>query len=417
MTRFTTIALAVALASAVPVFAQEPQTQPAPSQNLSLTTVHGVFAPTVSATGRVHALTTARLGPRVSGRLAEFGTLNRQALDVGMSVKKGQKLFSLDLTTFQNNVTLASAQLDSAKASLTNLIAPTRDERLEQLKQEVVQLDARATDKARERDRYKRLVEQEKTLPPRRLEEVEVDLTSLIAQKKSAESRLLESQRGPTPSEVAVAAARVKEGEATMRIAETDLRDAVVSAPFDAVITQRYKSTGDYLVNMPPTEVMELISIDLLEAEIAIPESYLPHLKADSTQLVIKSPLLKQPLSLPITRIVEQIDPTKGTFVVRVRIPADQRDRLVAGAFITAELTLPENAGGVIAPVRAVVREADKTFVYIARDGKMLKQAVQLGDKLSEGVIISGVKEGDALVLGPAAELADGKELPPYLKP
>lgn len=419
--KFSTIILACSLVLVVPAMAQETrEAVPTPSaapQTLSLTTAHGVFASSITATGRVLAIKSAKIGPRVSGRLAEFGQVDGQPLEVGMSVKKGQSLFSLDSATFENSLTLAKAALDSAKANLANLTAPTRAEKITQLQQELAQLQVREQDKSRERDRYKRLVEVEKTLPLRRLEEVEVEYAATTAQRKAAEARLLEAQNGPTASEIAVADARVKEAQAAVQIAMTDLNDATVKAPFEGVITQRFKSAGDFIASQPPTDVLELVGLSELEAEIALPENYLPGLTAGQTRLLIKSPLLSQPLSLPITRIVSQVDTTRGTFIVRVRIPNEQRERLIAGAFVTAELPLSRDGGGVIIPARAISTDKDgKSCVFLVHDGKMVQQQVQPGDKLSEGVIVTGVKDGAQLLLGPAEDLADGKPLPDYLK-
>ena len=53
----------------------------------------------------------------------------------------------------------------------------------------------------------------------------------------------------------------------------------------------------------------------------------------------------------------------------------------------------------------------------VARDGKMARQEVELGDKLSEGIVVTaGLKDGDKIVMGPADQLGEGKELPTYLK-
>ena len=380
--------------------------------------MHGLYATSIVATGRVQSLVSARIGPRVSGRLFALGTsANGQPLDAGVPVKAGQVLFELDKTTFQNHLILSTAQLESAKAALHQVSAPARQERIDQIKQELAQLEVQLADKVRERDRYKKLVEVEKTLPPRRLEESEVSVSTLTAQKLSAQARLTEAQSGGAPADVIVAQARVKEAEAAVEVAATDLRDATVTAPFDGVVTQRFKSIGDYIVNMPPTDVLEVISLQKLEAEIAVPESYLPAVQSNALQLTLRSPLLKQALKLPITRVVEQVDPMKGTFNVRVAIPADKRQGLIPGAFVTADLPLVENSGGVVAPARAIVYGTGKPWVMVARDGKMARQEVELGDKLSEGIVVTaGLRDGDKIVMGPADQLVDGKELPAYLK-
>lgn len=424
MTRITAIIRSLALLCTVStcLAADDSQAQPpiasAATGDISVVTVRGLYATSIVATGRVQSLTSARIGPRVSGRLAAFGTAeNGQPLDAGMPVKAGQILFELDKTTFQNHHILTTAQLTSAKAALNQVASPQRQEKIEQIKQELAQLEVQLADKVRERDRYKKLVEEEKTLPPRRLEESEVSVASLTAQKLSAQARLAEAQAGGAPADVAVAQARVKEAEAALEVAATDLRDATIVAPFDGVISQRFKSIGDYIVNMPPTDVLEIVSLQKLEAEIAVPESYLPAVQSGALRITLRSPLLKQAMDLPITRVIEQVDPAKGTFNVRIAIPADKRQGLIPGAFVTAELPLPESAGGVIVPVRAIVYDRPKPWVMVSRDGKMARQEVELGDRLSEGIIITaGLKEGDKIVLGPANQLVAGKELPSHLK-
>lgn len=424
VTRFAPMMLLLAAVAAVTVAraadAPTSAATPAPSarHDITLQTVRGLYATSIAATGRVQSLTSARVGPRVSGRLAKFGTAqDGQPLDVGMTVKAGQVLFELDKATFENAMLLATAQLESAKAMLNQVSSPARQERIEQIKQEVASLEVQLADKLRERDRYKNLVEVEKTLPARRLEESEVAVASLTAQKAAAQARLQEAQRGGSPTDIAVAQARVKEAEAALRIAQTDLRDAVVTAPFDGVITQRLKSTGDYLVNMPPTDVLEVVSMERLEAEIAIPESYLPAVQSSEAKLTLRSPLLRQAMELPVTRVVGQVDPAKGTFNVRVAIPADKRQGLIPGAFVTADLPMAGSSAGVIAPARALAFAGGKPWIMVARDGKMARQAVEIGDRLSEGVIITaGLKDGDRIIIGPAEQLADGRELPDYLK-
>ena len=281
----------------------------------------------------------------------------------------------------------------------------------------MAQLGAKVADKTKEYARYKNLVENEKTLPLRRLEEVEVDLASLTAQKKSADARLAEAKSGPTASEIAVSAARVKEAEAALQIASNDLKDSVIYAPFAGVITRRIKGVGDYCVNMPPTEVVELVSLDQLEAELALPESYLRSIEPGKTQLMLRSSLLPRPLSLPVTRVVDQIDPEKGTFIIRVAIPTDQRGALAPNSFITCDLPLADIGGGVIVPARGIVMDGKEAFVFVAREGKMVRQRVHVGDKLSEGVILTeGLRDGEKIVIGSVVEMADGKALPAGLE-
>lgn len=395
----------------VPAIAQQ-------SQGLSLAIAQPLLPDKITATGRIRALTCAQISPRVSGHLLEMGTgEDNQPLDVGMVVKAGQVLFRLNETTFRNAVAIAEAQMCSAKANLDNLTAPTRAERMEQLRQGLAELDARLADRQREHTRYKRLVEEEKTLPARRLEEVQTELAALQAQRQAASARLAEAEHGPTPTEVAVAQARVREAEAALKIAQNDLCDATLKAPFSGVITQRFRGPGDYLPSMPPTTVLELVATDKLEADLCLPEAYLSAIQAGKTRVALHSTLLKAPLMLPVSRIVSAIDAASGTFTVRIAVPADRCSELVPGAFITADVQMDNQARGVIIPLRAIHQGDTQVSVFVAENGKMARRTVVLGDRLTESAVVqSGLTPGDQVIVGPAEAMADGTLLPDYLK-
>ena len=380
---------------------------------LSLVPAVGLYPDRITATGRVVPLTSARLGPRVSSHLVEFGKdAQGRVLDVGMTVKEGDVLFRLDPTKFDTALAMSQATLNSAKASFENLTAKTREERLEELRQTVAELDVRIADRQRDQERFKRLVEEEKTLPVRRLEEVQTEVGVLQAQRKAADARLREAENGPTPTEIAVAQARVQEATAAMKMAQDDLRDATTRAPFGGLITRRFKSIGDYITSTPPTDVLELVSIDRLEAELRLPEAALASVVAGQTPVILRSPLLKGELKAPVSRVIADIDTLNGTFAVRVGIPAEQRGALVPGAFITGELTTAQDSA-VVVPIRAVVEGAGKPAVFVPENGTMRRQDVVLGDRLTEGIIVqSGLAAGEKVVVGPASLLRDGAALP-----
>lgn len=368
----------------------------------------------ITATGRVCALVRADIGARVAGRIAQFGAdANGQMLDVGSPVKAGQILFKLEETTFRDDLAVADASLKLAQANLDNTTAATREEKVEQLRQALAELDARLADRQREQERYRRLVEIEKTLPVKRLEEVQIEVAVLKAQRLGAEARLQEATNGATRWEVAVAQAKVNEAQASLRIAQDNLRDSNVAAPFDGTVTRRYKSPGDYVTSTPHTEVIEVVATDRLEADLHLPEAYLGAVRAGTTRVLVKSPLLEGDLNLPVSRVIPMVDTAAGTFTVRATIPPEHRGVLVAGAFLTADVEVSGRGQAVIVPAKALVMEGPKAYVFVAEDGKMVRHEVQLGDRLTEGVVVqSGVTTGQQVVLGPPGSLSDGAALP-----
>jgi HlyD family secretion protein len=404
MRRFGLVVVLAVLIITGSVLAQENQT-------LSLVSPQPVRSGVIS-------LATVRIGSRLSAYIAEWGTSKSgEPLDVGMSVEKGRLLFSIDQSTFKARVDSAQAAVGSAKAALDNLRAPTRKERLDALQATLNGLQARLKDRRRDEERYRRLVEVDKTMPLKSLEAVQLEVEMLKNDCMAAQARFDEAVAGPTNTEIAVAEARLKEAEAALATATVDLDDTVIAAPFDGVITKRMKNPGDFVSGQPLTEVLELTNTDLLEVELRMPEPYLALVDPGNTQVKLRSPLLKSALNLAITRVVPDIDTQLGTFVVRVAIPSDKKDSLTAGAFVTATVMVEPGSEGVIVPQRAVVTEGNRTFVMLAAGGKMQKREVQLGDRLTEGVIVrSGVGPDDRIVSGPAEQLKDGAALPAYLQ-
>jgi multidrug efflux pump subunit AcrA (membrane-fusion protein) len=382
---------------------------------LSLVTAQAASPAEVTATGRVLPVLLARIGARLNGRIVSWAQADGGLLDVGMPVKKDQELFRIDTTTFQARVEIARAAVQRAEAALADLKAGVRAEQRQALRAALGEIAARIEERKRDEERFRRLVQEDKTMPVKRLEEVQLALAVLEQQRQAAQARVAEADAGPTPTQIAVAEALVSEAKAQLAAAELDLRDTVVTAPFTGIIIHRFKSLGDYLTSAPFTEVLELSGTDL-EAELNLPETYFHKIIPDRTRVSVQSPLLPNGLTLPVHRIIPAVDPRSGSFAFRVRIPSGERGQLVGGVFVQGKVPLDDATLAVIVPQRALVREEGKAFVFVAQDGKMSRQAVVPGDELTEGIIIkSGLKPGARVVLGPAAQLKDGADLPEYL--
>jgi multidrug efflux pump subunit AcrA (membrane-fusion protein) len=384
---------------------------------LGVVTAQPLSAAQVVATGRAVPLYSARVGSRLSAHIAEWGkTEDGRFLDVGFAVKAGQELFRLDRTTFQDRERVAEAALKLAEAQRADLKAWERPERREALRATLAEIGARLAENRRDEDRFKRLVEVDKTMPVKRLEELQLQHQVLEAQRRAAQARLDEAEKGPTPTQLAVAEAQVNQAQAHLESALQDLKDTVIRAPYDGVITRRFRSPGDYAANAPFIEVLELTSVDLLEAELRLPEKFYPRV-APGAPVLLRSPLLGADLTLPVARLIPEVDPLQGTFAFRVRVPPEQRGKLTPGSFLQGVLELGGDGEGAVLPQRAVLIQEGQAAVFVVEGNRMKRRAVELGDRLTEGVIVRrGLKPGERVVLGPSAALKDGQELPANLK-
>ena len=411
MMKWLTLMIVGVLLAGLRLAAEEP---PA----LSLATAQPLSGGNVTASGRVLPQYSARLGARLSGHIVEWGRdAAGQPLDAGVAVEAGQVLFRVDPSTFAAKVETAQAALRAAEAALADKQAPTRPERVAVLRAALVELAARRQDLARDEQRYRQLVEVDKTVAAKRLEEIVLNLALVESQTQAAQARLDEALAGATKTETAVAAANVKLAQTNLATAELDLRDTTVRAPFAGAVTRRFKALGDYVGGAPFVEVLELTAVASLEVELSLPEIYLPQLTPGKTRVEVRSPLLSAPAELTITRVIPEVDAQRGTVAVRLAVPAAARGQLVPGAFVTGRLLLGGGSEGVVVPQRAIVVAAGKAGVLVPADGKMQRRAVELGDRLTEGVVVkSGLAPNERVLVGPAELLQDGAALPAHLQ-
>lgn len=394
--------------------------------------VKPVFAAEVMATGRIVPLYSARLGCRLAAKITSWGAdAAGQPLEAGMAVKAGQKLFSVDPETFKVKVTtaeaaIAAAQAAQAGAEAQQALAEAAEAGAAASKTvaeaAVAGLEARLKDKLTDEQRYKRLVEVDKTVSLKKLEEVRLDVETVRQQLNGARAQVAgtlaqaqtaQAQIRGAKAQLQAAQAQMQSAKAVLESARLDLRDTEVTAPFDGVITQRFRGLGDYIGGAPFVDVLELTTADQLEAELKLPEAYQALMVPGKTIVALTAPALRNELRLPVTRMVPKIDDANGTFVVRVVIPAEKREGLVSGNFLTGRFQVETMETAVIVPIRAIVRDGATPAVMLAVDGKMVRRPVELGSALTEGIVVkSGLKAGDKVVSGPAGLLKDGALLP-----
>jgi RND family efflux transporter MFP subunit len=335
-------------------------------------------------------------------------------------VKKGDELFHLDATPIAAKVMAAKATAQRVEAELADLKSGTRKERIVASQAAVGEIDARIEEATHDLERYRRLVEEDKTVPVKKLEEIEVQLRTLKALREAAVAKLEEAKAGATATEIAVAEAKLEEARAEEQVLQVDLDDCMTRAPFDGIVVERYRSVGDYVNSAPFVEVLKLVSDKDLEAEIMFPEQAFEDVIAGKTSATVVNPGRPGSIEAVVTRRVDVIDPTTGQFTVRIAIPDDAGATFKPGAFVRATLknARQEDEPGVefVVPAAAVFGDAAAPFVFVAKDGLMHKTTVRVRNRLSDSVVVSSDARGlggdDRVVVGPFEMLGDGKPLP-----
>ena len=96
--------------------------------------------------------------------------------------------------------------------------------------------------------------------------------------------------------------------------------------------------------------------------------------------------------------------------LMKAVIPAEAvaKYQLVPGQGMAADVYTGESGKGLSVPNVALIAEGGKTYVEVRDGGKLAKREVELGARgTARSEVVKGLKAGDAVVLTPAANLAD----------
>jgi HlyD family secretion protein len=189
------------------------------------------------ASGTVEA-TEASLGFQVPGRVERIVPAE------GDRVNAGDELAWLDRTELEARRAQAAAQLAAARAGLAELEAGARTEELAQAREAARAATERYADAQRDFQRVERLL-QGGAVSQEAYDKAKLALDVATSQRDQAAQQLSLVETGPRPERIAAQRAAVAQGEAAVRQVEAALANAVITAPFDAVVTIRDREPGE----------------------------------------------------------------------------------------------------------------------------------------------------------------------------
>jgi RND family efflux transporter MFP subunit len=307
---------------------------------------------TVLAPGSIEAFQQVQITARVAG------VVDRVAFVEGQTVKQGDVLVVIESERYQ-------VALDQARAA---------------------QAKSEAAEKAAEAELTRRqgAVSEHPGLVPG--EEIEQYATSVATTKADVES-----------------------ARQSVRVAELNMRDAYVRAPFAGVIQSRTVQAGQYL--QPGATLATLLQRDPLLVRFPVTEQDAPRLKPGMTaNLSLRESARKY--SAKILLVAEAADPT--TRLVPVTGQVDDTEHkywLRPGAFCDVDVPIGDARDAIVVPTLSVQPTDKGNVVYVVDDKNTAHvRVVTLGMHTPEGgvEVTQGLKAGDLLVVRGFEPLSEG---------
>jgi RND family efflux transporter MFP subunit len=308
------------------------------------------------------------------------GYVSMIKVDIGDRVKQGDLLATLEIPELQDNINKAKARLsatedeiDEARANYTNL-----------------------------HQIYQRLADVAKAHP------------HLVAQQDFDTAKAKE-----VGALGALGAAQQHRDEAQAELGRLNTLAGYenITAPFDGIITNRFADLGSLIQagTSSDTQSLPLVQLaqdSLLRLRFPVPEAQTPFIE-DGRKVEVTVPALDRTFTGKIIRYAWLINRSTRTMTTEVDVENPQ-GVIKAGMYAYVKLPLRVANQTLAVPLQALTIGDSPTVLVLAKDGRLEERKVKVGIRTADKAeIVSGLEEGDPVVVGNRTGLDAGEKVKP----
>jgi len=327
----------------------------------------------VVANGYVVARTKAAVSAKIPGRLAMLN------VSEGSQVQKGDIIARLDNADYAAAVGQAEAGLASAKATLIE----AQSDR-----------DQMQRDYVRVRDIH---AQNPNLVSPQ-------DVENADSRARQAEARFGAQQ------------ARVDAAAASLRMAQANLENTYIRAPFSGTVLRKEAEVGEVVApsvggGLTRGAVVTMADLATLEVEVDVNEAYIARIQGGQQARITLDAYPDTAFRGTVRQVVPTADRQRATVQVKVAI-VDRDPRILTEMGAKVEFLTPERAAApgaqqtverprILVPADAVRSDNGRDVVWIVRDGRLQKRDVDAGPVSGNfREIRSGLSGGEQLLVG-----------------
>jgi RND family efflux transporter MFP subunit len=318
------------------------------------------------------------------------GYVRSISVDIGDRVRTGRVLATLEIPEMEDDLTRAAASIDQAQAEI---VTAADELHRAEAAHEMAHLS------------YSRIADVLKREP------------GLVPQQEVDEAHshdlVAEAQVSTAKSNLKTAEQHARVSRADQGRVETLHKYLTITAPFEGVVTKRYANVGAMIQAGTSTQAMPVVQLsqnNLLRLILPVPESSVGRVRVGET-VDVRVPSLGRIFPGRVARLAEKVQPSTRTMDTEVDVQ-NPTLTLIPGMYAEVNLHIAESRGALAIPLDAVDRSTSVARAYVVAEGVIRIVPVTLGLETNQSVeILSGLKEGDAVVVGRRAGLTDGQKV------
>ena len=322
------------------------------------------------------------------------GKVSRIMADLGDRVKAGQPLIQVDREKQQYNVDQQRATLEKALAQLGAADAQHLPDA-----EKTPDVQKAAADLAQARQAHDRASQLfKRTLIPQQTLD---DAATTLQSKQASYDLSLQNAKNLRAS--------IQASEASMKLADRQLRDTEIRAPFDGIVEKRLVNLGELVKTQMP--VMAVVRVDPLKVIAEIPEKMAPWIKEGQPVELRVDAYPDRHFAGKVSRISPAVSTATRAFPFEALVPnADAV--LKPGTFARVHIESGKVDTILTLPYDVLQYRYGVNRVFVVDGDKLAVRELKVGDRLADRIeVLSGVKAGDRVAATDVEKLNDGQKV------
>ncbi len=322
------------------------------------------------------------------------GKVSKLLADLGDKVKAGQPLIQVDHEKQQYNFDQMKAALEKSLAQL----GASDPQHLPEAEKtpDVQKANADLAQAKQAYDRASALFK--RTLVPQQTLD---DAATALQSRQASYDLSLQNAKNLRAS--------IQASEANMKLADRQLRDTEIRAPFDGYVEKRLVNLGELVKTQMP--VMAIVRVDPLKVVAEIPEKMGPWIKEGQPVELHVDAYPDRTFIGKVSRISPAVNTATRAFPFEALVPNTDA-ALKPGTFARVHIESGKVDSILTLPYSAMQYRYGVNRVFVVDGDKIGARELKVGDRLADRIeIISGVKVGERVVATDVEKLADGMKV------
>jgi RND family efflux transporter MFP subunit len=200
--------------------------------------------------------------------------------------------------------------------------------------------------------------------------------------------------------------ASIQGTQAAMKLADRQLRDTQIRAPFDGFVEKRLVNLGELVKTQTP--VIAIVRLDPLKVTAEIPEKMAPWINTGETVQLQVDAYQGRTFSGKVSRISPAVNTSTRAFPFEALVPNSDA-ALKPGTFARVHIDSSKIDNVLTLPYAALQYRYGVNRVFVVDGAKLNLRELSVGERVGDRIeILSGVKAGERVAVSDVDTLNDG---------